>query len=329
MRLSRILFQVIFLAPDDGGAAGGGAAAGGAAGAGASGGAAAGNGSGAGAAAGGAGAAAGAAGAQGATGGDGQGAGAQPGSLAAAVKAGAATAPNGAEGGTPAAYYPEGLAETLRGANDKETIDKLAKHVGDLPRPPAQANEYKFTPAKEIAHLIANPGDDKVLPLFQKVAHGLGMSQAQFDGTINGLYSEMMQAGLIKPPVQVAQEFTKLGGETGSPADRMKKGEQRVADMCDKLDALATRKDITPEQSRALQDMTGSADAVLAIERLLSMLPDVGGGPRPGGQGGNTGITREQVEARMKDPRYIWNSPTFSQAFYDETNRLFETTPRR
>lgn len=289
-----------------GGAAGGGGAGGGAAGGGAAGGDAAGG---------------------GAAGGGGDAAAAAD-NLAAAAREAAAPAKDKA---TPAAdaakgYVPEGLPEDLRGGSDKETIDKLFGKLNGMPKAPDKADGYEFKPGKEIAGLI-DPKSDKVLPIFREVAKAHNLSNDAFNGVINDLYAGMMKAGLVKPPVDMASEFVKLGGQ-GDPATQKQNGMARVLQLADQLQGMATRELITPEMAEALIGGATNAAGVLALERLLSRWGETSGGPTSGGQPGSQGVTRADVESRFADERYQWGSKKFSQAFKDETDRLWEQVSR-
>lgn len=215
------------------------------------------------------------------------------------------------------------MPETLRGKSDKETLDLVAKHLASAPKAPAKADEYAFTPGKEISHLVGDLSNDKVLPLFRDVAHGLGLSQPQFDGVINGLYGKMMEAGLMRPPVDVTAEFRALGGSTGDAATQIANGQRRVADLAGQIEGLATRKELSAEQAKKLIDGLSDAGEMIAMERLLSLIPSARG-PQNGGQPGGTAVSKADVLQRMDDPRYNFRSGKFDQRFYEETNRLYQ-----
>lgn len=329
-------FFRVALSADAGGAAGGGGAsgAGGGAGAGAGG---AGSGSAGGAGSGSSGGAAGgnAAGGAGNGGGAAAGSGAAPpavttaGGLVAAAGQ-AAPAPQGAAdpAGGPQPYYPQGLADGFKGKTDRDTIDALHKHMSGLPKAPGKPGEYAFEPSADLANVISAK-DDKVLPIFQDVAHKLGLSQEQFSGVVNGVFGEMVKAGMMPAPVDVAAEFSKLGGQ-GDAQTRMQNGQQRVVDVANGLEGLVARKELDQGQAHALRDAIGSADALIAVERLLALAGgDANGGPRMGGQPtGSRAPSMADFEARQADPRYQWSSGKFDQRFYDETNRIFEQIPR-
>lgn len=238
--------------------------------------------------------------------------------------AGAGDAGNGGAGdGTPQAYYPEGLGETFRGKNDKETIDKLAGHLSGLPQAPKEAKEYAFKPSEKLAPFFGQEKDNQVLDAFRDVAHKHGLGQQQFEGVINEFYGNLMEKGLIQSPVSLDAEFQQLGGSSGDPATQIAKGKERVLALEGGIDALAGKKLISEDQAGVLKNLAMKANEVVALERLLSVIP-AAKGPQNGGQPGNTGMSKADVLKRMQDPRYMFNSGQFSQAFYDETDRLYE-----
>lgn len=269
--------------------------------------------------------------------GAGSGAAAPAGGLAAAAAAAAASAAGadngagaGAGAGAPAgdggaqAYYPEGLAESFRGKSDKETIDKLAEHMGKLPRPPAEAKAYEFKPSEKLAPFFGREQDNKVLDAFRDTALKHGLAQTQFDGVINDFYGQLMEQGLLQPPIVIETEFRKLGGTAGDPATQESKGKQRILELAGNVDALAAAKHFSADQAAAIKGMTQNADQVIAMERLLSLIPGAQG-PSNGGQPGRVGaVTKADVEKRMQQAEYTWGDPKFSQSFYEETQRLWQ-----
>lgn len=178
----------------------------------------------------------------------------------------------GDQGGKPAAYYPEGLPEDLRGATDAETIDKLLRRDQERPRPPEKADGYTFDVPKELQGLI-DPANDSVLPLYREIAHELGLTQDQFHGTITKLYAKMQEAGLMQPPVDPKAELAKLSNGIGDPAEQVRRGAERFMGLRDQVNALATRQLIEADQAKALIEQIGDTQTFLAIEKLISLLP--------------------------------------------------------
>lgn len=266
--------------------------------------------------------------------------GAAAGGLIGAAHGGApAPAPSPAPAGTPPAapaapaagaaapYWPDGLDQKFKGANERETLDRLATHLKGLPRAPEKPDAYTFQPGKGLEGLI-DPKTDKVLPIWQQISHKHGLTQEQHAGVVNDLYAGLIEKGLMQAPVDINAEFTKLGGEAGDTATRIQKGQQRILALEQAIDGLATRKDISPDQAADLKAVVSNAGATIAMERLLSLLPSAQG-PQNGGQpGGSSGAkTRADVEGMMQDPRYNYKSGKFDQQYFEQVNRLFEQLP--
>ena len=221
------------------------------------------------------------------------------------------------------AYYPEGLADTFRGKDDRETIDKLAGHLKGLPQPPKEAKEYTFKPTDKLAPFFGQEKDNQVLDAFRDVSLKHGLAQSQFEGVINEFYGTLIEKGLMQTPVTLDAEFQKLGGSSGDPASQIRKGQERMLELGATFDALAASKQISADQAGALKAMAMTAGDVVALERVLSLIPGAQGPKNGGERGGRAGMSKADVLKRMEDPRYVFNSGQFSQGFYDETERLY------
>jgi hypothetical protein len=231
-------------------------------------------------------------------------AGAPPaGGLAAAAAAEIAATPPGtpAPATPPAAYYPEGLPDTLRGKSDRETIDALWKAQAEAPKPPAAATDYKLEIPKDLAGFI-DPQNDSVLPLFRDVALKNGLTQGQFQNTVVELHQAMAKAGMLQPLVDVGAEYRELGGPAADPAAQMQKGKERAANVATQVGALVTRQQMPKDVADALLGNLGSAKVIVAVETLLKMLPAEQGVTPGGGGGGGAGLTPEQAAAAKLFP---------------------------
>lgn len=212
---------------------------------------------------------------------------------AAAAAAGAAAGASGADGGAADAgaaadaWFPKDLDASLKGKDPGETLANVAKHLSEMPKPPAEAKDYAFKPADAIAAHFGTQADNAVLDVFRDVAHKHGMTQVQFEGSINAFYGGLIDKGLMPAPVRVEDEFTALGGADGDPAARIKKGADRVLAMRDHIQGLATAKIIGDEDAAALVPAFTSAKQVIAMERILAKLAIGGGGAANGGSAGD------------------------------------------
>lgn len=216
----------------------------------------------------------------------------------------AATPP--AEGAPPAeatppaatAYHPEGLGDAFKGGTDKETIDKLAAHLKGLPQPPANAEDYKLELPKELEGLVAGK-DDPVLPMYREIAKELGLSQAQFEGSITKLYAKMTEKGLIERPVNLSNEFAALSNGTGDRAAQIAAGQRVALDVADKIDAAAGRGLLSKETAAEIVGpLMRNAKSIRAIAALVALADKAGGLVPPTGGGGGGQDTPEQLHEK-------------------------------
>lgn len=227
---------------------------------------------------------------------------AAPAAVADPAKPAAAAAADPAKPAAPAApYAPEGLPEALRGATEKETIDKLWA-AEQARKPPAAATDYKFDVTKDLEGIV-DPANDRVLPIWREVAHKHDLSQAQFQAIVGDLFVGMEKAGLIERGVNIASEFEALGAGAGDKAAQIQKGQQRMLELADKIGGIATRNGISQEESAGLIRSIGDRATVAGFEKLLALIP-AEHGVQPGGKPGGDGVNLEDpaVRARLMYP---------------------------
>lgn len=200
-------------------------------------------------------------------------------------------------------YWPQGLDVKFKGADAKSTLDNIAKHFGEMPKAPGAAKDYAYTPSEQLAPYFSGDADKAVLGMFQEVAHGLGMTQKQFDGAVNGLFGKMAEKGLLPKPMDVKAEFQKLGGTTGDAQSQIIAGQTRVLEIEGAIDGLATRGNLKPEMAKAMKSMMTSADQMLAIEALIGLIPGVKG-PNNGGST-TDGFTDHERALRQMYPTHF------------------------
>jgi hypothetical protein len=255
-----------------------------------------------------------------------------PASLVDAAAAAAAAAPvTPAPAAAPAAaasatYYPEGLPEGLRGANERETIDRLYAEITGRPKAPEKPDGYQLTVPKTLEGVL-DPANDKVLPIYRDVAHKLGLTQSQFEGTVLNLYEKMAESGLLQKPIDITEQFVELSDRRGDRAAQVQSGQRVVLETVSQIDALVTRQQISKEVAATLrEDVMGSAKSVAAVRAILSLLPS----ERGPGSGGNsdTGVkSRADVERMMMDPRYDRLGNAFDAAYAEQVDRAWNALP--
>lgn len=191
----------------------------------------------------------------------------------------------------------------FKGADAKSTLDNIAKHFGEMPKAPGAAKDYAYTPSEQLAPYFSGDADKAVLGLFQEVAHGLGMTQKQFDGAVNGLFGKMAEKGMLPKPMDISAEIAKLGGTVGDQAARMQAGQQRALAIADSVDALVTRQMLKPETAKVVKGWLNSADDMLAFEVITGLLPGVKG-PNNGGST-TDGFTDHERALRQMYPTHF------------------------
>lgn len=186
------------------------------------------------------------------------------------------------------AYYPEGLPDTFRGTNDRETIDKLAKDIADRPKPPAAAKDYKYEFTEDFTKKYGDLKDDPVLPMFNEVAHKHGLSNKAAQGIVTDLFDGLAKAGLIPEAIDMDKELLKLEPNEPDPVRRATKAGQRVTAIATTLKGLETRGVLTKADNARLSLMFMDAANVAAFEKVMKLIPAEhgmqGGGTTPDGR---------------------------------------------
>ncbi len=207
-------------------------------------------------------------------------------------------------GGAPAAYWPEGLPDTLnelKGANDRETIEKLTGHLKDAPRAPEKPDGYTVALPEEFTKRFGDLSDDDVMPIWRQVAHKNGLTDAQFNGAISELYTELSERGLIDEPINPQSELEKLMPKHGDAASRTAQASARINGVASTIDGLVTRKWLTKTEGNIVLALAARADGVVALEKLFKAAG------QNGLQGGGTadphnGLSQHERQMRSMFP---------------------------
>ncbi|MGL4396620.1 MAG: hypothetical protein ACRCS9_08790 [Hyphomicrobium sp.] len=223
------------------------------------------------------------------------------GQLAARAEAEAASG-QPAQGAASAPFHPENLPDDFRGKSDKETIEKLWSKIAEAPKPPEKDADYKFEPTPEFVKSYGDLKNDPLLPVFQKIAHKHGLDQGRFNGIVQDVYQEFEKSGLIDGPIDANAEVEKLAGKNGPEKDRWIKAHQRVAAVEQFVKTLQTRGDITKQDAMILSSMASSADAVIAFEKVMKLIP-----AEHGLQGGGN-APQQQVSEHERQMRAMFPS---------------------
>lgn len=263
-------------------------------------------------------------------GGAGAGAGAgNAGAGAGGAGAGAEFKVGGADGAQLSVYKPDGIADHLLGQDDKGTIDKLlgaykgardeiAKGKPAIPG----AKDYQWNWSDNIKGTIA--ADDPAISAFSELAHEHEFTQKQIDA-IPKLFDKLAEKGLIEKPFDSAGLLTLLAPAEfkGSPEEKQAKGGERLTTAENWIKQL-DGKVIDDKMKGELRLLTTSLDGIRLVEHFMKS--GMNASASPGGNGGGQqAVTKEQLDARVADPR---NDSTrhekYNEDFAKETQRLFK-----
>lgn len=209
----------------------------------------------------------------------------------AAAEAGAGAQSGSGSGGNSqaaaaAAYWPEGLPETLsgfKGANDRETIEKLAGHLRDAPKPPGKPEEYKLALPEAFTKRFGDLSKDEVVPIWRQVAHKNGLNEAQFNGAIAELYSELSTKGLLDEPIDVMAELDKLAPKHGDPVQRKAQASARINGVANTINGMVTRQVLSRSEGNIVMALAATAEGVTTLEKVFKAMGEHGlqGGGQP------------------------------------------------
>jgi hypothetical protein len=225
----------------------------------------------------------------------------------------------------PSIYRPEGLPDHLVGASDTETLDKLFKaysgartELSTRGGAPESVEGYALTFADDAPdHVKAITADDPAIKMARDLALKHKMSPAQF-GFVTDFLGEATKAGMIDAPLDLKAEMTAFGGE-----DAFEKARGAIKAQ---VETLKTRGVVGDAEMAELDMITSTAAGLKLVSALR------GGGPSAlnvdAGQAAG-GVTYEDLQARMNDPRYSTRSAKYDQAFRDQTSQMLKDLEAR
>ena len=199
-----------------------------------------------------------------------------------------------------APFWPEGLPETLsgfKGANDRETIEKLAGHLKDAPKAPAKPDDYKLALPDEFTKRFGDLSKDEVLPIWRQVAHKNGLNEQQFNGAIAELYTELSTKGLLDESIDVMAELDKLAPKHGDPVQRKAQASARINGVANTITGIVTRGVLSKAEGNMVMALAARADGVVTLEKLFKTMGEHG--LQGGGEGGAQPSEHERAMRSM------------------------------
>lgn len=204
-------------------------------------------------------------------------------------------------GGAATPYWPEGLPETLgalKGANDRETIEKLTGRLKDLPAAPEKPDGYKVELSEEFTKRFGDLGNDPVLSIWRDIAHKNGLDNRQFNGAISELYQQMSDKGMLDTIIDPKAEFEKLMPKHGDPVSRATAANARITGVANKIGGLVSREVLSKAQGNIFLSLAATADGIGTLEAIFGAMGEHG--LQGGGDGGGKDSGRTQHEKQMR-----------------------------
>ncbi len=223
--------------------------------------------------------------------------------------------------GSPAAYIPAGIPEALRGANERETLDRIAADFANRPQPPDKPGAYELKLSDEVKAKFGDMSEDPVLPMWRETAHELGLSNEQFSGAFEKLYTRMAEAGLVDDPINIDNELQRLEPASGDTRHKTAAAAQRVNAAVNWVEGLLTRNALSQGEAAELAQVAATANGVMALEKLMRLADHHG--LQGGGDIAPTGDTLEGLRALMKDPRYDLRGPQGDRNFVADVDTRY------
>lgn len=244
----------------------------------------------------------------------------------------------GEDGAASGPYRPEGLADTMFGKDDRETIDKLHNAVkgyrdrdakNGVPEKPDAYQTFDFATidASLKPHLEALASD----PLFKAVAD-VALAERVPVGAmqkiVTTLYGEAIKGGVFEGFVDVAAERAQLvpdAVKNGSKADQDRAIDSRLQANVDFLTLLAKpgadgKAAIDAKDAKHVELMLlDTAAGNRFLEYFRDQLTGAGRAAPVGGAGADAGgLTRESLRARAAAPEMQVGHPKFDRAAWEQ-----------
>lgn len=234
------------------------------------------------------------------------------------------------DGAVPGLYRPEGIADHLVGATDRDTIDNLFKAYDGARREmsargsmPKTADEYGFEPGDALNAYFPEPAKDPGLALARAAALKFGITQPQFQGFIAETLGGMAEAGMFVEPYNPQAEVAKIGEALKAAGEAHGKDDigRVVQQATDFVTVLAEQLKLDEGAKGALSALTDSASGIAALEAIRKSSGEAG--IRLGGNAAGQGWTAAKLREAMGDPRYDPQSAKYSADFQKEVDAAY------
>jgi len=213
-------------------------------------------------------------------------------------------------------YFPDDMADHLKGKDDKATIDNLAKAYkgaraeiskgGKVPENPA---DYKLS--EEAAKVI--DGDDVSLGIIQNIFHKHNISEEKFNGILMDIQPALKEAGLLPDLPTDEENMAALG----------KDGKAIVAFVAGKVAQIHKAGFLSDEEKAAVMSI---GDTPAGITGLMKVFQSYGEKAVPVmDKKIDESLSDAELNNLLNDPRYNSNNPEYDPAYVAEVAAKYAT----
>jgi hypothetical protein len=227
---------------------------------------------------------------------------------------------------------PDGVPDHLRADSADAFAAKLfedwGKQRGVISKfePAKSVEDYVYTPSDKLKPFVGDLAKDPVFAIARDAALKAGVPKGAFPTFVGGVYESLVDKGLVPPPYDPVKERDAFFGDEARGLTEAQKVE-RLGPLLNGaqgfIASLVSDKVIDKgggDQLLGLLDTANGAKAVLALQKAMTAR----GLTPQGGPGGDAGMSRDGLRARLADPRNDLNSAQYDRAFAEETNRLYQ-----
>lgn len=229
----------------------------------------------------------------------------------------------GGDGGNPSPAWtrPEGFPDRFSGESQEKfyadlTADWRAQReqISKLPQAAKAVDDYKFEPSEKAKSFVGDLGKDPIYDAARQSALKAGLPADQFSTFLGDLYDRLADGKMLAPPWDAQAERLAFLGKTGLNE------EQAVAEIKPHLDRLglfidgfAQTQNLAPEAKAELGALLTTAHGMRALDAIVKAIGTPG--INLGGDGDGGGMTKEQVNAMLRDPRADRDSAQYDREF--------------
>jgi|GEM_PF-6795002 len=236
---------------------------------------------------------------------------------------------DGADKDKPVVYRPEGLPDHLLGENDQETINRLFKAVDGYRKEqakskniPEKLDDYKIDLPEDVSNALIRPGKDG------KDAYYEAYRSVLYENNIAPSVGEKILVKMFEMLEQNAESANDPEALDNNVDFDFKEfgGKDKAMPLIDGVEVWANgllqQNKLTEKQREEMRLWMTSSEG---LSLILAMRELSGADPIPakmeGGAGNSDEITKDKLDARIKDPRY-WRDK--DKVFIEETTRMFQ-----